>query len=197
MLTTLVFLLAAFAPVQRRPLPLDDLRPALTALREGKPGTANFDAALSKLPEMLESGASDLVRGAAYIAGEYKRVECAQPMIDALKRENARSMEAPDLATGALLDGLIRVGARGPLDVLFGRQDSQFSPQVYVLASNTGERRLDAMDRLIHMGGWELSDAYWAAASALKATALTGRSFCAVSCVAARCRRSSPGSRPA
>src|SRR5688500_4865348 len=98
-------ILAAFlmvAPVQRRAVPVDDLQPAFEALRAGKPGELAFDAALLKLPALLESGSSDFVRGAAFIAAEHQRVECAPAMIEALRRENARPAATSEKPTRSL-----------------------------------------------------------------------------------------------
>jgi hypothetical protein len=144
--------------------PNEGLRAALEAMRNGEPGDASFEAALPRLPELLRSGSSAFVEGAAYLAGIHGRAECAEELVDALRRENERPPDGSSAPTRALLDALVQLDHAAPADVLLARPDPELATVLYLALSCEGDpaSASSSLVRFVELG-WCAEPSYWAA----------------------------------
>jgi len=165
MLTFALALLLATAHPAQKPV-WQEQREALDALRYKKPGDAEFDASLARLPELIASGSGAWVAGGAHLAGQYKRSECVPALLDALKKENERPAEGADFPKRAVLDALLRLDARVPVGLAMARPEREFANQVYLLLASDAEHGRDGMIQLLDLK-WIDSTAHWASACAL------------------------------
>lgn len=166
MLAFALSLLSCAAP-QRTQVPSgQELRASLDAMRFGKPGEAKFDASLSDLPTLIASRSAFFVAGGAYLAGRHDRKECIPALIEALKHENARPELADPSQKRSVLDALIRLDARVPVDVVMTRPELEFITQTYLLLERDPEHGRDGLMRLLDLKCTDLP-AHWASAQSL------------------------------
>lgn len=133
------WLFALAALTQNTAPPAAELRAALEALRDGAPDEPAFEAALSRLPDLIRSGETDLVAGGAYLAGTHRRRECAPALLD----------------TFGAWDGLGTSGRRSVLDALIlldiRQEPGRLPPSrwcddlTYVLLARDAERHRDEL----------------------------------------------------
>lgn len=163
MLAALLLLFVAApqrAPVEvREPLPQ-----VLETLRDGA-AAVGFDRALSRLPELLDSPLRGMVEGAAFVAGEYGRVDCRDALVEVLRREEKGLYGANARVRELALDALIRLESPPPLDLLFGGSSPAAPEMLFAALSCEREssRRRDGMRRLFQATA-EPEDVHWAAA---------------------------------
>jgi hypothetical protein len=166
MLTFALSLLACLPP-QRVEAPTgQELRAALDAMRYGKPGETKFDASLASLPTLIASRSAFFVAGGAYLAGQHDRKECIPSLVEALKHENARPETADPSQKRSVLDALIRLDARVPVDIVMTRPELEFITQMYLLLERDTEHGRDGLMRLLDLKCTDLP-AHWASAQAL------------------------------
>lgn len=144
------------------------LRRALDDLRAGQPGEPAFDAAVERLPLLIESGWGWFVQGGAYLAGRHGRGECVPALLAALERENRGPPEGDLSAKGAILDALVLLEARVPAALLTERLEESSLPETYLLLLRDAEHGADGLLALFDAAPPERT-ARWAAASALVA----------------------------
>lgn len=158
----LLFVLAA----QREPVPVRASLPeTLSCLRAGPEGSTGFAESLERLPELLDSPAREFVEGAAFVAGEHQRVECAPTLLEALRRDRLGRYGKQSRVGELALDALIRLGIAAPNELLFAR-DSQTQPGLLFAAIMLEQDlglRCDGLAKLLERTK-ELDTAHWAAA---------------------------------
>src|SRR5688572_27531707 len=152
MLLSMILTLSACLQAPTPPPTGAELRAAMQALRDGNAGEASFDAALPLLSELIRSGSGSFVAGGAHLAGQLGRSECVPALVAALEHENARPANGSEHPTRAVLDALIRLGARVPREALLARPDVRFAPQVYVLSRFDPEHGAEALAQLMGQG---------------------------------------------
>lgn len=167
MFSAMLLALLCFAgPTQAGGPSPEVLRAAMDTLRAGKPGEPAFDFAAKRLPAMIRSRSATFVSGGAYLAGLHDRRECAAALIEALKEENASPSDATDTPKALILDAMVRMELKVPIDVLLARPSERFGAPHYLLLVRHGERGRDGLAQMLAQG-WTKTEAHWAAACAL------------------------------
>jgi len=158
----LVFVIAA----QREPVPVRaPLSEALSCLRAGPEGSTGFDESLERLPELLDSPAREFVEGAAFVAGEHQRAECAPALLDALRRDRLGRYGKQSRVGELALDALIRLRVAVPHERLFERGATAQPGLLFaaVMLDEEPGQRCDGLAKLLERTT-ELDTAHWAAA---------------------------------
>jgi len=142
----------------------EELAADLEAMRHGSPGQAAFDAAAPSLGALLESEDEGLVAGAAYLVGVHDFEGYADLLVEVLRRDARRPVDAPKRARLHALDALAQLGRSAPTDVLIGCATSECAPAVYAVLSLEMDvgRRADGLARLVALG-LRSEPAHWAA----------------------------------
>jgi hypothetical protein len=149
----------------QKPSP-QELRDALDAMRNGKPGEAAFDASLVRIPQLIDSDSGVFIEAGAYLAGEHRRAECVPALIERLRRENERHADNYYSAKRTVLDALLRLDAQVPIDVVLARPERDFVSQMYLLLVRNREHGRDGLTQLLDLR-WIDTTAHWASACAL------------------------------
>ncbi len=147
-----------------------ELRAALDALRESRPGETRFEAAKPHLPELLASESGFFVQSAAYLIGQHGFSEFAPALVEALRTETARTKGKSATTYSRLLDALIQLDHAAPADLILARASEEYAEFVYLaLACEKDEQRAaDNLARFVALG-MRSKSAYWAAAIELTA----------------------------
>ncbi|MBL8802991.1 MAG: hypothetical protein JNN27_13390 [Planctomycetes bacterium] len=142
----------------------EELASDLQAMRHGRPGQAEFDAAAPSLGALLESQDEALVAGAAYLVGVHDFEGYAELLVEVLRRDAQRPVEAPKRARLHALDALAQLGRSAPPDVLLGCCTSECASAVYAMLAREqdAERRAAGLARLVALG-LRSEPAHWAA----------------------------------
>lgn len=102
--------------------------------------------------------------GAAYLVGKHQFDGYVELLIEVLREDAARPLEAPKRARLHALDALAQLGRSAPTDVLLGCFTSECAPAIYAVLSREKDaaRRADGWARFVALGS-RSEPAHWAA----------------------------------
>lgn len=109
-----------FAPAQREPVPVRSTPlEVIEVLRTQPPLLTAFAESIQRLPELLARPESEVVEGAAFLAGEYRRSECRAALLSVVTGARRGPSDESSRARELALDALIQIGEPLPEDVVF------------------------------------------------------------------------------
>ena len=158
------------APAQREPVPVHPTPlEVIEVLRSEPPLSTAFAESIQRLPELLARPESEVVEGAAFLAGEYRRSECREALLSVVNGAHRGASDESSRAHDLAFDALIRIGEPLPEDVVFAAR-RRTSDHGMVLAALLLEpdrwRRNTNLRRLVVLEA-RSSPARWAAATLL------------------------------